>query len=136
MYSTNLRLPFKTDEAYSGLAAVEGIMRAEKGRLILEYQVKDNIFGVIKSKPKELMIPYEEMSQVLYKRNWFISRFRLHINSMRILGEFPVGKDGIISLKVKRKHKEIAKNLESYINLRLSEIRLDMLGEDTSSLTD
>ena len=136
MYSTNLRLPFKTDEAYSGLAAVEGIMRAEKTRLVLEYQVKDNILGMLKSKPKELAIPFTELSEVVYKRNWFISRFRLYVNSMRILGEFPVGKDGVISLRIRRNQKETAKGLESYVNLRLSEIRLDMLGEDASSLAD
>jgi hypothetical protein len=127
MYSSNLRLHFTTDDAYSGLAKVEGILRAEKNRLILEYQVKDNLIGVIKSSPKELRIPFEELSEVTYKLNWFVSRFRLHINSMKILGEFPVGKDGVISLRIRRKQKEMAKDLISYINLRLSEIRLDRL---------
>ena len=136
MYSTNLRLHFTTDEAYSGLAEVQGIMRVEKSRLVLEYQVKDGLIGVFKSSPKELRIPFEELSEVKYKLNWFVSRFRLHINSMKILGEFPVGKDGIISLKIKRKQKQAAKDLESYINLRLSEFRLAQMDEDYDSLTD
>lgn len=136
MYSTNLRLHFTTDDAYSGLAKVQGILRAEKDRLILEYQVKDNLFGVIKSNPKKLNIPYEELAEVNYKLNWFVSRFRLHVNSMKVLGEFPVGKEGVISLRITRKQKQTAKELASYINLRLSEIRLDQLGEDYTSLID
>lgn len=136
MYSNNLRLHFTTDDAYSGLAKVEGILRAEKNRLILEYQVKDNLIGVIKSSPKELRIPFEELSEVTYKLNWFVSRFRLHISSMKILGEFPVGKDGVISLRIRRKQKEMAKDLLSYINLRLSEIRLDRLDRLEDDMED
>ena len=132
MFTNSRKLHFSTDQAYNGLAAVAGIMHAEKDRLVLEYQVKDNLFGVLKSKTRKLVIPYKELSEVTYKINWFISRFRLHVNSMEILGEFPASKDGVISLKIKRKQKQAAKELESYINLRLSEIRIEMMGEDPS----
>jgi hypothetical protein len=128
MYARQYRIPFSTDEAYAGLAAVEGIMLVEDDQVILEYQMKDNILGMLKSETRELVIPFEELAEVHYKRNWFVSRFRMQVNSMRILGEFPAGKGGQISLKVPRKQKENAKEIESYINLRLSEIRLDRLG--------
>jgi hypothetical protein len=132
MFSTNVSLPFTTEDAYQGLANVNGMMQVRRNELILEYQVKDNIFGVLKSGTKELHIPFSELSEVQYKLNWFVSRFRLHVKSMRILGEFPVGKDGVISLKIKRKQKKVAQDLASSINLRLSEIRLDMMDDDTN----
>ena len=127
MYTHNQRLHFSTDEAYSGLAALTGIMQVNKDSLVLEYQVKDNILGMLKSDTKRLLIPYNNLTEVRYKRNWFISRFHLYVNSMQILGKFPIGKDGRITLKINRKRSHTAKELESYINLRLSEIRLEML---------
>ncbi|MEM7374913.1 MAG: hypothetical protein AAF587_40345 [Bacteroidota bacterium] len=134
MLTSTRKLHFKTEDAYNGLAAVQGILRLEKQTIILEYQVKDNIIGMIKSKPKDLRIPYEELEEVSYKVNWFVSNFRLHVSSMRILGEFPAGKDGVIKLRINRKQKESAKQLASHINLTLSEYRLKMMGDDEEFL--
>ncbi len=130
MLQRNLSLPFKTEDAYSGLASVQGMIRFEPKQLVLEYQVKDNIVGMLKSGTKELRIPFENLNELTYKVNWFISRLKLHVNSMRILGEFPVGKDGIITLRINRKQRQTAREIVSQVNLRLSELRLEMLGGD------
>ena len=135
LVQSDMRLHFKTEEAYNGFAKVSGIIRAERRQLVIEYQVKDNIFGVIKGRPKELVIPYEQLADVKYKVNWFLSRLELHVNAMRILGEFPVGEEGVIKLGINRKQKKTAKEMASYINLRASEIRLEMMDEDFTSLT-
>lgn len=131
---SNKILHFKTEDAYSGLASVEGIMRLGKEQVVLEFQMKDNILGMLKSKPKALTIPFRDLAEVSYKVNWFISQFRLQVTSMHILGEFPGAKDGIIKLKIKRKQKQSAKELASHINLQLSEYRLKMMGEEDSYL--
>ena len=134
MFGNQRSLHFTTDEAYQGFAEVKGILKAEKDRLILEYQMKDAIIGFIKSAPKFLEIPFEELVEVEYKINWAKSRFRLKVNSMRVLGEFPVENDGIISLKIKRKQKQSAKELASWINLRLSEYRLEQMDNADDTL--
>lgn len=126
----NQVLHFTTVEAYHGLAEVSGMLRLERKKLILEYQVKDALVGMIKSDPKELQIPFDNLLEVEYKLNWVLSRFKLHINSMHILGKFPVGKDGVITLKIKRKQKKTAQELASTINLKLSEHRLEMMDRD------
>lgn len=130
MLTSTRKLHFSTEDAYNGFATVEGIMRLEQEAIVLEFQVKDNFIGVIKSKTKDLRIPFSELEEVKYKTNWFVSNFRLFVSSMRILGEFPGGKDGVIKLKIKRKQKENAKQLASHINLALSEFRLKMMGEE------
>ncbi|MEM6343915.1 MAG: hypothetical protein AAF927_08545 [Bacteroidota bacterium] len=127
---SNQVLHFTTEEAYHGLAAVSGMMRLGKNQLILEYQVKDALVGMLKSEPKELVIPFENLVEVVYKLNWAVSRFKIQVNSMHILGKFPVGKEGVITLKIKRKQKQAAKELASSINLKLSEYRLEMMDHD------
>ncbi|MFK7923667.1 MAG: hypothetical protein AB8H47_17040 [Bacteroidia bacterium] len=123
-------LNFTTEDAYHGLAAVNGMLRLGRKELIIEYQVKDALVGMLKSEPKELRIPFENLLEVEYKLNWILSRFKLHVNSMHILGKFPVGKDGVITLKIKRKQKKTAQELASTINLKLSEHRLEMMDRD------
>lgn len=136
MINRKMRLHFTAEEAYSGLAEVEGIMRLEPRALVLEFQVKDSIFGVIKSKAKDLRIPFEELEEVEYKVNWRMSRFEIYVQSMHLLGQFPGSKDGRITLKIKRKYKQNAKEFSSHLNLRLSEYRLSSMddGEDSSFL--
>ncbi len=130
MYPSQTHLPFHTDEAYSGFAEVDGILEAERGRLILGYQVKDSILGVVKSGAKELIIPYDQLSAVDYQYGWFKSRFILKVRNMRILNDFPAIKDGTIILKIKRKNKAIAEDLDAYINLRIAEVGLEKLEEN------
>ncbi len=120
-------LPFKTDDAYHGLAEVQGILHIERDHLILEFQVQDSFFGALKSAPKRLRVDYIDLSKLQYQRSWFKSRIELKINNLRILSKFPGAKDGRISLKVKRKLKEEAEDIESYVNLRVAEMKLEKL---------
>lgn len=125
MYLTERQIPFTTDNAYHGFAEIAGILRVEPKELLLEYQVKDSIMGLVKSGTKELTIPYSALGSANYKRTMFISRLQLRVNTMRVLGEFPASKDGAIELKIKRRYKEIAQDMEAYINLRIAEERLE-----------
>lgn len=134
MYGSNLRLHFKHDDAYGGFAEVNGVMRADETALVLEYVTKDAILGVVRSDPKTLTIPYSQIASVEYKRTWFKSRFRILINSIEILQQFPASGDGMISLQIKRKFKQTAADLASHVNLLLSEHRLDAFGGGFSSL--
>lgn len=122
-------IPFKTDDVYNGLAEIDGMMHADSERILLEFQVKDALFGVVKSAPKALTIPYSVLREVEYKRNFFVSKFKLHVTSMEILGKFPNSKDGIIAVKIKRKLKESALEMESFIRLHHSEYRLRLTGD-------
>ncbi|MEL6660163.1 MAG: hypothetical protein AAFY48_21910 [Bacteroidota bacterium] len=120
-------LPFKTDDAYHGLAEVQGILHIERDHLILEFQIQDSFFGALKSAPKRLRINYLDMSKMQYQRSWFKSKLELKINNLGILSKFPGAKDGRISLKVKRSFKEEAEDIESYVNLRVAEVKLEKL---------
>ena len=123
-------LPFKTDGAYHGLAEVSGILHIDRDHLVLEFEVKDSLFGALKSAPKELKIKYKDLAKLTYARTMFKSRLELKINSLQILSRFPGAKDGHISLKIKRKLKTEAEDISSYVNLRIADIGLDALANE------
>ena len=121
------QIPFLIDDVYGGFARIEGILSAGRNAIGIEFQTKDNIMKVVKSKSKEVTIPYQDIAFVKYKRNMFISRLRIRVNKMGRLDDFPHSDQGEVVLKIKRRDKELIKNLESYVNLRISEIRLDLM---------
>ena len=127
MYPRTHRIHFTSLEAYSGFASIEGIVRTAPDHIALDYQIKDSLVGVVKSNKKELIIPYEEIEEFEYKRNWFVSRLKITVFNLELLEQFPAAKNGQIVLKIKRNIKELAKDLESYVKLRMSEIKLDRM---------
>ena len=127
MYLSQKYIPFTTDKAYGGFADIDGMLQVERDRLVLEYQVKDGILGVLKSSPQDLVIPYDELSTVEFKSGWFSASLRLKIRNLHKLSQFPAGKDGMITLKIKRRDRELADDMEAYINLRIAEVGLEKL---------
>ena len=91
-------LPFKTDEAYHGFAEIQGLLHVERDHLLLEFELKDALFGVLKSGAKELKISYLDLNHVAYRRSWVKSRLVLQVNNMRVLSAFPGAKDGTIDV--------------------------------------
>ena len=129
MYAQDIRLNFKTTEVYHGFAEVEGMLRIEDQQVVIEYQTKDSVLGVIKSETKSLPIPYSQISEVVFKTNMFRTFLRLQLKSLELLNKFPGSKAGGIKLNLKRKDKEKAIYLQSFIRLRVSEVRLKGLDE-------
>ncbi|RMG20957.1 MAG: hypothetical protein D6730_19080 [Bacteroidetes bacterium] len=130
MIISRIRLPFTLSEVYGGFAEANGLMYVQGDQLLVEVMVKDAIFGVVKSKPKRIAIPFRDIISIDYKRNMFVSRMLLRVGNITYLSEIPGDNKGEIKFKIRRKDKEMAQNLVSHINLRISEIRLDELDEE------
>jgi hypothetical protein len=116
MYVSDIRLHFKINEVYQGLAKAEGIMYTDEKALILEYEVKDSMFGVIKSDPKKLVIPIALISNVRFSSNFLLSRFKFDVNDLKLLSKFPGAKEGRVKLAIKRRNKEAGFALASFLN--------------------
>lgn len=115
----DISIPFKTTDIYNGFAEGEGMLHANDKEVVLEYLVKDAVFGVIKSDPKKLRIPYRELGEVRFKGSFWGSRFKLHVSNFQLLSQYPASKNGIIKLKIKRAFKRKAIEMETYINTRI-----------------
>ena len=120
-------LPFQTSDAYNGLAEVQGILHVKREELVLEFHVQDSFFGALKSGTKRLAISYLDLAKVTYQRNWFKSRLELKLKRLDQLKKFPGAKDGLITLKIKRRYKTETEDIETYANLRIAEMGLEHL---------
>ncbi len=136
MLTREQRIPFSLDDLYSGLAVVDGILTIHSDELVFEFQTKDSVFGVVKSKPREIHIQMKEIVSIRYRKTWFVSRLYIHVSKLSYLQDFPKSEQGELVLKIKRKYKDTAKDIVSYVNYRLSEFRLDSMDSEFRSNED
>lgn len=101
-----------------------GIVRLEGLNIHIEYQSKDSVFGVVKTKVKELDVALDQIQVIQFKKGFFSQSLYIQAKQMKIFGDVPGSKQAGIDLKIKRSDRKTAEYLASAANLRLSELRL------------
>lgn len=124
MLNSRMSIPFKIPELYHGLAEGHGRLHVGEEGLRLEYRVKDAVFGVLKSRVKDVFIPYSEIEHVEFRERWFRRRFHIHTHSLQALADFPGADDGCIELNVRKVDRQRIREIHSHITLRMSEQKL------------
>tara|TARA_Y100001935_G_scaffold255673_1_gene271532 strand:+ start:111812 stop:112177 length:366 start_codon:yes stop_codon:yes gene_type:complete len=119
------------DDLNGGFMKIEGILRVEKEKLHFEYQKKDDILEVYKSDLRTTEINIADIEMMEYKKGIFGAKLLIHASSGKVFNDLPGNDLTERKLKVKRKHREIAANISSTINLMLSEQRLKEFGGDS-----
>lgn len=120
-------LRFTFNDVYHGLAECYGNLFLETNYVVIEYFLKDSLFGVIKSDVKVLKIPYSEIFEAEIKSKFFSKKLVLKIKSLRNLTQIPfANEEGELIFKIKNKKDSliIAETIASYINYRISENKL------------
>ncbi|MEZ4827338.1 MAG: hypothetical protein R3C61_13825 [Bacteroidia bacterium] len=129
MLTEHTTLPFTIENVYAGFAQVTGILSVVRDHIILEFQVSDVIGGIVKGRPKEVRIPLRSVESVQFKKNWFVANFYLRVYKMKDLEDVPNQKSGEVKLSIARKNRQRAMQIASSVNLRLSEIRIEMMDD-------
>ena len=120
-------LPFTIENLNGGFMKLEGILRVKDEHLLFEFQKKDAVLEAYQSELKAVEIPLSELEMLEFKKGWFSAKLILHGKSASSFKDLP-GKDLIERvLKVKRKHRDVAANISSNLNLALSEKKLQEL---------
>lgn len=120
-------LPFTIENLNGGFMKLEGILRVKDDHLFFEFQKKDAVIEAYQSELKSVEIPLTELEMLEFKKGWFSAKLILHGKSASSFRDLP-GKDLIERvLKVKRKHRDVAANISSNLNLALSEKKLQEL---------
>lgn len=123
-------LPFYMNDLNGGFMKLEGILRVHEGKLLFEFQKKDAVFDVYKSELMEVEIALNDISMMEFKKGWFTPKLIIHTDRPSTFKDFPGSELTTRTLKIKKKHREIAANISSNVNLALSEHRLDLLNGD------
>lgn len=129
MLQSATRVPVTLGDLYGGFAKATGLLILDGENLILEYQIKDELFGALKGKPRSFRIPLNVLDSVEYKKNLFGTKLMIRVLRLRDLEGIPNSEKGEVKLKISRKDRLQAEAFVSQINYRLSEMRLDEMGE-------
>lgn len=120
-------LPFSIENLNGGFMKVEGILRVEGENLEFEFQKKDAVVEAYQSDLMTETISLSELDMLEFKKGWFSGKLILHGKRASSFGELPGKELTERVLKVKRKHRNVAANISSNLNLKLSEQKLNEL---------
>lgn len=127
-------IPVKFPEIYEGFADAEGVLRISSEALTLEYQVKDNLIGVVKSGVSTAVIPFDHIDEVDFRSNFLWTRLNIRVDSLQIVEDVPGAKQGTVKLKIPRRYKKEAAEIAHEASIRSSQSKLDRLEGDADAL--
>lgn len=125
--ATRISIPFTLPEVYHGLAEAHGRAHVDASGLHIEYRVEDAVFGVLKSRIREVDIPFGDIDDIRLIDGWFRCRIVVQLHSLHIIADFPASKSGRLEFKLAREHRERAREFYSHLSLCMSEERLRQL---------
>ncbi len=108
---------------------VDGIIRLDKNRLYLEFQIKDAVIKAYKSPIKTHLLALEDIDAIETKVGWFRTRLWIHVQSGKILEAIPGNDLTQRVFSFKRAYRLALANMVSQLNLALSELKLKELDQ-------
>lgn len=127
-HSTHIT-PFKLAQSDNFLMESSGIIRLEAKHLIIEYQSRDSVIGLVKSGVNEVRLSLNDVQHITFKKGFFTNTMRIQAKAMRAFEKVPGSIQGAVELNVKRTDRKNAEYLVSAANLLMSEMRLEAMGE-------
>ena len=118
-------IPFLIDDACAGFAHCHGLIRDEGDTLVIEYQTRDAIAGVLKTDVQEARIPLQEIAGIALKKSWFgfSNKLSIQLASMKQVHGLPGMTQGRFLLPIGRGDSEAAEGLVRSVSAYLSKGR-------------
>jgi len=115
-------IPIKLHTPDAMFTEAEGLVKLDRGRLIIEFETKDAFFGLYRSGVREIAILPDDITSIDFKRNLFKAELRIRARSMRTFEQVPGSKLGEIRLRFRRSHRTEAEELAAFLQHRLREL--------------
>lgn len=129
-------LPVRQSDLYGGLAEISGLVRLKDATLIIEYQVQDELFGMLQSDVKNVKLPLAMIDSVEVEKRWFRHRFKIFLNQLPNT-EKPLTIEGnCLSFLIKKADKERALSFRSRLMMQVSEQKLKDLDAELNQDTE
>lgn len=115
-------VPFTMRNLYAGFAQCEGLLRADKSHLCLEFEVKDTVIRAIKSDVKLVQISWSDVASLTHEKSWWgilgaDSKIVIQANRLDILREVPSASQGRVELRIARKDLDTADELVAHAQI-------------------
>ncbi len=101
-----LSLPFTIPELYAGCACAYGIAHIRENGIELEFEIRDEVFGSVKSAAKKVLISSENIVAVRLHDKFFSTRLEIQTDRLDVVNEVPNSKQGQFGLKIKKTDRE------------------------------
>ena len=118
-----MNVPFVIDNVYGGVAEVNGMLRLQGQALVLEFQVQDSLLNVVKSNIGETVIPFDQLTEVVFSNGFlgFGASLTIRAKSLKVFENLPGSNAAELCLGLARKDRRAARDLASQVNFELSE---------------
>jgi hypothetical protein len=105
-------VPF-TLEVFGGLGKCDGLLRDEGEAVSLEFQMMDNLAGIIKTGVRTVRIPVKDLMSVTLVKGWLGTswlgvKIVLQASNMEVLKDVPNMSQGRVELSISRKDRNLA----------------------------
>ncbi len=96
-------VPFMTNEAHGGLTTVRGALAVDGEDVVVEVQT--SLLGLFKQAPRTFRFDLTDLAEVHHRRGPFRDTLRIRTQPMDRATQVPGSKDGVLTLRVKRRHR-------------------------------
>lgn len=114
-------IPIKLSDSFEGFAESKGLLLLKNGKVIIQFQTKDAILGMVKSDLKTVEIPLENLIEISYKKSIFGNKLILLVDNLSFVKQLPSSDSNEIVLSIARKDIETAIDLVRALKLDQSE---------------
>jgi hypothetical protein len=112
------RAAFYIDDVYGAFAEANGIAEVTDDALVLEFEVKDSIFGALKSKVREEIVPFDEITGVRLQRGMWNSKLTLQGRRLSTFSDVPMADGGEVTLMFQRENRTAVEHLAKELSDR------------------
>ena len=127
------RLPFSIPGTYQGLAEVAGLATLDGDALVLEFEVKDAVLGLLRSGVEVVRLPVDDLASVSLDQSWLHADLVVRARSMRSVRELPGSRQGQVSLRIARRDRATAEEFTATLLRRIAEKRRERLSSGLDS---
>ncbi len=111
---------------------IKGLAFIDDDSLCLEYTVESIASALLgkmggAGKVHKVKLPFHLLSEVKFKDFFFVARLRVLPARLSVLEDMHGVEENRLSLSIKRRDRDLAKQYASHINLRIAELRLEQL---------
>jgi len=105
------RPAFYIDDVYGSFAEANGVIEITDDTLVVEYEVQDSIFGALKSKVQEKVVPLSDIVGVRLQRGMWNSKLTLQGRRLSTFSDMPMATGGEVTLTFRRENRATVEKL-------------------------
>ena len=127
VHSVPVSVDVSVSDVMRGVMEIDGILTLEKDSLLLEYRMS-GLPGFVSSSIESFRVTFDDIQDVEYRERVFGAAIILRPRRLAVIEAMPGDQSTEIKLKIKRKHRSIAAELATDIQIAFARSRTDSLG--------